>query len=270
MTAGWALAVAAVCVAGLLAWSRPSSPPTTAPPSTAPPFSLVITLGSPPGRLERFGAAYAASDLGSTVPLERLEAVDGRSMRDFGGLVEGGAAARLEALARTGTREEHRDLTPGAVGCYLSHLRAWRRVAGSGAPYAFVFEDDADIPRDTLARFHQALAQVGDRPWDVLLLGCDGEGESAGPNLTRMTRFLRLHAYAITPAAARRLCGEVLPIRQQVDWELSQRAGAGRLEVYAVKPSVVGVTWQGSTVQVPLQEGRRNQGAAGGGRYLFP
>lgn len=263
MTAGWAVAAAAVCVLGLLAWSRPPSPP---PPATAPPFSLVVSLGG--DRLERFGAAYAAGDLAG-VPLERLEAVDGRAIRSFGGLVERGAAARLEALARTGTRAEHRDLTPGAVGCYLSHLRAWRRVAGSGAPYAFVFEDDADIPGDTLARFERALAQVGGRPWDVLLLGCDGEGESAGPDLTRITRFLRLHAYAITPSAARRLCGEVLPIRQQVDWELSQRAGAGQLDVYAVKPSVVGVTWQGSTVQVPLR-GVRNQGPAGGGQYMFP
>lgn len=226
------------------------------PESTGQPFALVISLAGCGDRLARFRARYAACDF-SDVPLERLQAADGRALRDdqLRALVRPDALARLDDTRRTGTRVAHRDLTPGAVGCYLSHLRAWQRVAGSDVPYAFVFEDDADLAPDALARFGRACAQAaGD--WDVMLLGCDGEGVPAGPDVTRISRFLRLHAYAITPAAARRLRESALPMRQQVDWEVN----ASGLEVYAVYPSAAGVAWQGSTVQAPLSQGARVKG----------
>ena len=43
-----------------------------------------------------------------------------------------------------------RVLTPGEVGCVLGHARAYERLVASGAPFAFVFEDDAllkDLPK---------------------------------------------------------------------------------------------------------------------------
>lgn len=34
------------------------------------------------------------------------------------------------------------DLTPGEIGCHLSHLKIWRMIVDSGVSGAFVFEDD--------------------------------------------------------------------------------------------------------------------------------
>lgn len=248
------LVLGAVATCAVLAWLALAADraPSLQPGAGAGSLALVINLARNRGdRLARFAATYAASDM-SRVPLQRLEAVDGGAVLDAArAYVEPAALAALDVMRRTGVRAGHRDLTPGAVGCYLSHVQAWRAVAASSAPYAFVFEDDADVPRDLLARFERARAQAGPG-WDVLLLGYDGDGVAAGPDVVRVMWFLRLHAYALTPAAARKLCECALPISQQVDWEVSRAAGSGRLRVYGMRPSAVGVTWQGSTVQSPL------------------
>ena len=36
-------------------------------------------------------------------------------------------------------------IKPGAVGCFLSHRRAWARVVEAGWPWALILEDDADL-----------------------------------------------------------------------------------------------------------------------------
>lgn len=210
--------------------------------------AVVISLARTPHRFATFAAAYGASDLAGT-RLARVEAVDGLAT-DLARHVEAGAMERLREMQRTGHRRGHPDLTPGAVGCYLSHLRAWRAVAASGAPYGLVFEDDARVPvrvRDALQRAVEGLPP----DWDILLLGHEGEGERAGPGVLRMRRFLRLHAYAISARAASRLPDAMLPIRQQVDWELSSRIPGG-LRVFATDPQLVPVEWKGTTVQSPL------------------
>lgn len=216
----------------------------------APPVSRVITLPRNADRLAGFLASYQASDLAGT-EVRSLRAVDGQEVRcsDF---LSPEALQRLEAMRRTGVRQAHPDLTPGGVGCYLSHMRAWQLIAESDAPYGFVFEDDAEIAPDTLARFTRAAAGLGS-DWDIILLGYEGDGVPAQPGVMRMTRFLRLHAYAVSARAARRLRDSMLPIRQQVDWEMSERMERGELRVYGLRPAAVGVKYQGTDIQVPLQ-----------------
>ena len=39
-------------------------------------------------------------------------------------------------------------LTPGEIGCFLSHWTLWREVANRGISVALILEDDAVLPRD--------------------------------------------------------------------------------------------------------------------------
>jgi GR25 family glycosyltransferase involved in LPS biosynthesis len=43
------------------------------------------------------------------------------------------------------TRDPYSIIAKGAVGCFLSHVRAWELLANSGHKYALVIEDDANI-----------------------------------------------------------------------------------------------------------------------------
>ena len=117
--------------------------------------------------------------------------------------------------------------SPGAVGCALSHIALWKRLAESDAPAFVIFEDDADLtasPEAIEAVAHAALAR-GDV--DVLLLGYRFPLDTL---LARRTsplddtlalleapKFYETHAYVITARAARVLLREALPVEMQID-----------------------------------------------------
>lgn len=223
--------VLAVLVVVALAWGRRSAPP-----DCPSPVAFVINLPRDRARLDAFQDAYRRSDM-RDVALLRIDAFDGGAV-DWSTFVSSAALEQLLTAQRTGTPPARPDLTPGAVGQYLSHMEAWRCVVQSGAAYGFVFEDTADLPRDTLDRFENTLAQVPGE-WDVLLLGFEGDGHAAGAELARVTDGItRHHAYAISAAAARRLYRKLLPVDQPLGPALSAEIAEGRLAAYGTRQPI--------------------------------
>jgi glycosyl transferase family 25 len=210
---------------------------------------LVINLAENVGRWNAFCDKYQSSDF-ARLAYSRLDAVDGKRI-NWAQHVSPEALEKLMVVQKTGLRQHHPDLTPGAVGCYLSHVKAWRRIAESGNAYGIVFEDDAAIPATAWRHFTTHKARVPS-DWDIILLGYEGDGDRLRSDVLRMHHFLRLHAYAITARAARALCETIMPIRQQIDWELNDYMKQGTLQVYGVYPSLVKVAWQGTDIQTPL------------------
>ncbi|TDK46248.1 glycosyltransferase family 25 protein [Antarcticimicrobium luteum] len=51
-------------------------------------------------------------------------------------------------------------MSPGEIGCFLSHRRCWRRILAEGWDYALIVEDDLDIDP---ARLRAALELVADQ-----------------------------------------------------------------------------------------------------------
>lgn len=88
-----------------------------------------------------------------------IDAVDGRVLRDDG--------------ADTG-------LTRGEVGCFLTHVGIWLRVAAGRDDVVMVLEDDADVRLP--AQWPDVLAAAGAAPagWDVLFLGHNNQGNQPG------------------------------------------------------------------------------------------
>ena len=213
------------------------------------PLVLVINLADNVGRRNSFDAMYQASDF-SRLAYSRMDAVDGKRI-NWAQHVSPEALEKLMVVQKTGLRQHHPDLTPGAVGCYLSHVKAWQHIAKSGRAYGIVFEDDAAIPATALQHFMTHKARVP-ADWDIILLGYEGSGDRLHADVMRMHQFLRLHAYAITARAAKTLCETIMPIRQQIDWELNHYMKQGTLQVYGLYPSLVKVAWQGTDIQTPL------------------
>jgi glycosyl transferase family 25 len=82
---------------------------------------------------ERWAAASAQlTRLG--IAFERLPAVDGTKLSK-------------EQVSRVYDGDRNRQVSkapmcPEEIGCYLSHIEAWKHIAARGAAGGFVFEDD--------------------------------------------------------------------------------------------------------------------------------
>lgn len=96
------------------------------------------------------------------VSWERVPAIEGKLL----------PAERLAALnphpAPHG--EWFRPLTPGEIGCFLSHLRCWQLIEERGLDCALVLEDDVDLHEACSLERLQTLADsaTGSTPWDLL------------------------------------------------------------------------------------------------------
>lgn len=59
--------------------------------------------------------------------------------------VKGSALPREELERWSPSEEGRRGLTPGEIGCFLSHRRAWQAVVDGGHAFGAIFEDDVHL-----------------------------------------------------------------------------------------------------------------------------
>jgi glycosyl transferase family 25 len=152
---------------------------------------------------------------------EFIEAVDGRTLTPSqrAGAVDESAVARFPHW-----------LTPGTIGCALSHLRAFERILESNRDdVALILEDDVILPPtipDTVARIvpHMDGSEVVllyFRNFGVCRFSArDAVELDAGARLAYpldARKPLTTAAYLITPEACRRLAEVVLPVRVAAD-----------------------------------------------------
>lgn len=173
--------------------------------------------------------------------LERVDAVDGRDLvvREMPEHLVGMQGKRLAAhqvaagipTLRLESNEFSPHLTPGAVGCALSHKLAWERFLASDAERALVLEDDLTLVAPELgARIQHVCAQLPD-PYDLCYLGYHGGFprsymERHGPEtvpaeseelLPASGAITGLYMYLLSRRGARRLLDSVFPLDVQVD-----------------------------------------------------
>ena len=109
-------------------------------------------LASATAQLQQHGIAF-----------ERIAAVDGRKI----------PAAELEQLydKKRAIQYMGRDLSPGEIGCYLSHIKAIQAFLASNADIAVVLEDDFRILHDYTAPIQKAtnwLDANGHKNWHAI------------------------------------------------------------------------------------------------------
>lgn len=180
------------------------------------PGLMVLLINLPRSTERRLRMEQRLAALG--LDYEILPAVDGR--------------ARLEQLLSTvdvAAFERHvgRDVLPGEIGCYHSHLQAWQRFLASDAQVLLVLEDDMVFHDDFMDALRVALR--GRAHWDMLKLAkirakqpvCQG---LLGPYRLNacIGAFTGFGAYLIQRETAQRLLPQMLPIRAPIDRELEQ------------------------------------------------
>jgi len=162
------------------------------------------------------------------IPFSRFEAVDGR-------VLSGDEMARVYDPVANLRRARHPMIGP-EIGCYLSHVALWERIAAGDAPGGVILEDDFAAAPD----FADVLAAIAgdDGSWEIAKLFSARVGQKmldcrplvAGrvigvpykvPNTTL--------GYAIRRDAAARLAACALPVSRPIDedhkhfWELGLR-----------------------------------------------
>ncbi|KAF7309078.1 hypothetical protein MKEN_01109500 [Mycena kentingensis (nom. inval.)] len=153
-------------------------------------------------------------------------------------------------------------LTRGVVSCYRSHLSALELAAQQTDAASLIMEDDVDMEIDIQARLDKIWGALP-ADWDVVYLGHCWSDETAHaplpipthssaslhvvngtvPRLHPSRAPLCTHAYAVSPAGARRLLSHLtLPsfaYSRPIDNAIAHLIETDRVKSYTVVPNVI-------------------------------
>eukprot|EP00331_Platyophrya_macrostoma_P013763 CAMPEP_0176418392 /NCGR_PEP_ID=MMETSP0127-20121128/7440_1 /TAXON_ID=938130 /ORGANISM="Platyophrya macrostoma, Strain WH" /LENGTH=199 /DNA_ID=CAMNT_0017798701 /DNA_START=345 /DNA_END=941 /DNA_ORIENTATION=+ len=179
--------------------------------------------------------------------VERIPAVEGSKL-DATALQKAGFLSKL-GLLRCQSPDSERiwgmDLNPGALGCALSHVRMWARIAAtvSEEKAVLIVEDDSVFPSDFLLRLDARMQYVPTSWQLVYVSGLDTARRASmlqvAPGVSRVPQMHRTtNCYLIRPSGARSLLATCVPFTYQLDTQMTmqtaydQRTG----EAYSVTP----------------------------------
>ena len=242
----------------------------------------VINLARRQDRFVAMTTQLAACGFDVARQVVRYEAVDG-SRADAATLVRRGLISPL-GMKRLQRPESQRiwgmDLTPGGVGCALSHADIWSRVAALNLNKVLVLEDDCLIQPSFAADFDAAWLRVETHPivrddWGLVYLsGLDTENRGhlleVQPGLRLVPRMHRTtNAYVLRASGARQLMDACLPLTFQLDTEMTTRISTqlsnGEFAVTGVPcyslhpPLIVQATRFGSDIQGGVSHDTRQE-----------
>jgi GR25 family glycosyltransferase involved in LPS biosynthesis len=181
---------------------------------------VVISLDRRPDRWAIFTEkAHAA---GIYHKAQRLSAVDAK---EFVAHEHPAITLRTAHNIKTHARRAHHEIDQGgAIGCSLSHFKAWEFLKNSSAPALIIFEDDSHVPVDFKKRIETVVEELPDQ-WDmVTFYNTPFEGGLTGcepiPSMqpwSSCTSLMGSHAYMISRRGAQRLLTRAYPIEMHVD-----------------------------------------------------
>jgi len=121
----------------------------------------VINLKHRTDRWKTFSEQPAVNDIKQNYPFERFDAIPGSTI-DIRN--DQRVSMRTKRNIKDSVRRDHEDLnTAGGVGCYLSHVEVWKKIAANEEPYGIIFEDDTLLPDDFVPILKMCM-----RDWNLL------------------------------------------------------------------------------------------------------
>ena len=174
------------------------------------------------------------------MPYQMVNAVDGRRLS-----LQQLAMQYDESRASTA----YRSMTPGEIGCALSHASVYEQMVRANQDFALVLEDDAYLS-EQVPSVLDLLRQTMDpnEPIVLLLTHVNRYVQLGKRNLGQNHAMVRpyaywwlAHGYVLTRAAAVALHKNVHPIWTAADsWNAFDRLGI--VKVYALVPYCIGLT----------------------------
>jgi len=145
-------------------------------------------------------------------------------------------------------RRMGRQLSPGEIGCYASHISIWREMVDNRIDQALVIESDADLTAAGLRVIDAALRAPVD--WDLIQL-CWGAcipsvwGSIRLGDGYRLIRFARrtflTAAYLISKTGAGELLRHSTRICMPVDFMMFGGKINKDIEIFGIYPRVIGL-----------------------------
>ena len=210
----------------------------------------LINLKRRPDRLKGFLSSYNQCGL-NTKQLTKFNGVDGGLLDIQSVPLTALAILELKQLETIGFRYKHYQLTKGAIGCFLSHVKVWEHILASEKKSAFIFEDDARPPPNFKKIVNRTMAKIP-KDWDIVLFGkhcydCEDMGD-----YYKVKKFILLHSYMINKNGIIKIFNEnnLFPISQQLDAYLSEISGL--LNIYAPKQNFVSQAESRTDIQAPI------------------
>jgi glycosyl transferase, family 25 len=140
-------------------------------------------------------------------------------------------------------RCSERELSPGEIGCVLSHARMWQRIVDEDLKQVLIFEDDVLIG-EMLIRILDDLCKLPP-DWEFINFVTDAGKVTFGDPICDIHRVCnfnyypnRLGAYLINKSGAQKLLKEVYPVRWTADG-LTGFSYITGLVTYGIEPEVV-------------------------------
>lgn len=132
----------------------------------------------------------------------------------------------LKETIKNKKRKFHEDLTEGAIGCYLSHLKCWKkfvRKSKSKNDYCLILEDDSSVPKNLLETTDNIVKKINTE-WGVILLGWQATSDylTFNEDLLIPTSHQLSHAYLLSNFGANKLLEIHKKIEMQLDHFMSK------------------------------------------------
>lgn len=137
-------------------------------------------------------------------------------------------------------------LSPGEVGCIMSHVNLWRQIAvqddrvSPNHALSCIFEDDAQLVPNFLATMKQNVLAEVPADADILYLSyidMDPENDvKFSAHLIQPHVFFSTQSYCLTPHGATRLLN-LLPVRGPLDVWLAEHLSS--IRAFGAKPKLV-------------------------------
>jgi len=210
----------------------------------------LINLKRRPDRLHNFLEYYKSSDFKNETVI-KFDAIDGSKLDVDSVSLSELAKAELQQLETTGFRTKHYQLTKGAIGCYLSHVKIWENILKNKYNNVLIFEDDAKIPDDLNAKIYEHMKYIPN-DWDIVLFGYICKKCRKYESYYEVERFMLTHCYMINRNAIIKIMNSntLFPITQQIDALMSELSSI--LNIYSVKDKVVKQFSSRTDIQAPL------------------
>ena len=154
------------------------------------------------------------------------------------------------------TRKSHKNLLPGAVGCFLSHIFLYKQLL-STAPSSFIIIEDDVVPNHSFFRKSSFLQQNMPQNIDIILLDyialhrLEHKIEYKGLQFVRIHQFFLLTAYIISKQGIINILNafkkDNYKIKVQYDFYLSQLIQRGILTVIGINPKLCQQDQQGKS-----------------------
>jgi len=210
----------------------------------------LINLKRRPDRLNDFLDSYNQCGL-TQKQLTKFNGVDGSVLDIQTVPLTSLAILELKQLETIGFRYKHYQLTKGAIGCFLSHVKVWEHILSSEKNCALIFEDDARPPPNFKRMINKSMANIPS-DWDIILFGkhcydCEDKGK-----YLKVNKFILLHSYMISKRGILKIFNEsnLFPISQQLDAYLSEISSI--INIYAPKTNMVNQSESRTDIQAPI------------------